>query len=328
MFVGDLNLGEYYPSFGHGPRAYAERNYIFSKVQGIFDKADLLIGNLEAPITSRKVHAKESESMALRAEPRHAYQLKKAGFNILQVANNHTVQHSDEGFDDTIGILQEIGVSAVGVEGQDPVVITNNNTTYAFVAASDVPDNTNKKQRKYQQLDSSFIANIETQVQNYDHFIVLLHWGLEASTSPLPYQRELIDKLYSIGVRAVVGNHPHLFYEVEKRDNFICAYSLGNFVFDLCWDKRMEKTGILEIDFSKTTLEAKLHPVEIRENGCLPTPTGDAVSISNTVSLYDLGKTMDFQQVRKVLYFAINFHKGNTLLKIRFFWDKLSKIFK
>jgi len=327
MFVGDVSLGEYYMSFGHGPRTFANSQKIFANVASLFQSADMVVGNLEAPITSMNYNMNEPESIVLKAAPLHAEQLREAGFSLMQVANNHTVQHGDDGFDEMLQTLEKNGISPVGLNQQKPVIVERDGLRIGFMAASDVPDNTDKSQNKYQRLDESFLANVEAEVKGYDHFVVMFHWGLEASTVPLAYQRKIVDRLYKAGVSAVIGSHPHLFYEIEKRDNFICAYSLGNFVFDLCWDKRLMKTGVLEIDFQQQGLTASYWPAIIEENGCLPTPSGKQVSIDRTVVPYNLGAKMDFQQIRKVAYLIRNFHKGCTMLKAKFFYRKLGGLF-
>lgn len=327
MFVGDVSLGEYYMSFGHGPRTFADTQNVFAGVNAIFESADMVAGNLEAPVTNLDYNRNEPERMVLKGNPQHTEQLKNAGFRVMQVANNHTVQHGDDGFEETVHTLVKAGISPVGLNRQQPLMVEHEGLRIAFMAASDVPDNTDKWQDKYQRLDEDFLVSVEAEAGKYDHFVVMLHWGLEASTVPLPYQRELVDRLYRAGVSAVIGSHPHLFYEIEKRDNFISAYSLGNFVFDLCWDKRLMKTGILEIDFLQGGLKARYWPVVIEKNGCLPTPSGKPVSIEQSIVPYDLGKKMDFQQMRKVVYMMLNFYRGHTLLKIKFFYRKLSGLF-
>lgn len=328
MFVGDVSLGEYYMSFGHGPRTFANAQNIFANVSEIFSSADMVVGNLEASLTSIDYDTNEPESIVLKGNPLHVTQLKNAGFSVMQVANNHTVQHGDEGFDETLQTLEATGISPVGLNRQKPVVVEHEGLRVAFMAASDVPDNTNKTQVKYQRLDEAFLLSVEAAAGEYDHLVVMLHWGLEASTSPLPYQRELVERLYKAGVSAIIGSHPHLFYEIEKRDSFIAAYSLGNFVFDLCWDKRLMNTGILEIDFLKKDLIAKYWSVVIDKNGCLPTPSGKPVPIDHTIVPYDLGSEMDFQQIRKVVYMFLNLYRGHTLLKLKFFYRKLGGVLR
>ena len=85
----------------------------------------------------------------------------------------------------------------------------------------------------------------------------------------------------------------------------------------------MLNSGILSIDFDKNSINADLFPVVLKENGCLPTPKGNSIHIDNKFTLYDLGKKMDWQQVRKTLYLFRYLLLGNTPLKINFFKNKI-----
>lgn len=282
------------------------------------------MGNLEASITDMNSDPDDPERMVLKVDPAIAYQFKDAGFKILQVANNHSIQHGADAFHQSIGILKELSIETVGLNRQEPVVIRQGDTSIGFLAASDVPDNTDKAQNLYQRLDDEFLEIVARSVETVDHLVIMLHWGLEESTVPLPYQRELAQTLRDLGVRAIIGSsHTHLFYEIESRENFVCAYSLGNFVFDLCWDDRLVKSGILELDFSKTEVSGKVWPVIIRENGCLPTISGDPVRLSDSVTLYDHGNSLEWQQTKKVIHLLSNIFKGNTKLKSTFFKRKV-----
>lgn len=322
MFVGDLNLGEYYTSFGNGPGTFAKKKSVFSDVEDIFKTADMIVGNLEASITNLGNDPHDPERMVLKVDPEVAYQFKDAGFGVLQVANNHSVQHGVDAFHQSLSVLKDLGIHPVGLNQQKPVIIHHNGISFGFLAASDVPDNTDKSQSLYQRMDQSFFDVVASSVNLVDHLIVMLHWGLEASTTPLPYQREIAKKLKASGVRAIIGSHTHLFYEIESDENFVCAYSLGNFVFDLCWEKRLTKSGILELEFTKETVIGKVWPVQLTQNGCLPSICGEPVPLARNVTLYDHGPNLKWQQTKKVIYLLTNIFKGNTPLKIRFFKKK------
>lgn len=325
MFVGDINLGEYYTAFGHGPLSYALKNNrsVFERVKSILDRADFVVGNLEAPITSHNDDPEEPERCVLKAHPDVAYQLKDAGFNLLQVANNHTVQHGVEGFKDTLDTLDAMGIAHVGVREQNAEIFHFGGQSFAFFAASDVPDNTDKEQVQYQQIDELFLDRVQRSVQQYDHVIVMLHWGLESAMEPLPYQRDLCARLKSSGVRAIIGSHPHVFYEVEVDRNFVCAYSLGDFVFDLYWDWRLLRSGILEINFLENDLKATVWPVSLESLGCIPTQAGDPIHIESSRAIYDLGDRLAWRQTKKMAHFWLNIFRGNTRLKLRFFSRKI-----
>lgn len=323
MFVGDINLGEYYTSFGHGPRTYLKSGDVFAEVKPVLEQADLVVGNLEAPLTTHGYEPDEPESAVLRGDPASADSLADAGFRVLQLANNHTVQHGKEGFQQTVEVLKTSGIQAVGLQQQDVHIVTLQGQRIGFMAASDVPDNTDVAQDSYQRLDASFIDKVKTAIPKVDHLFVMLHWGLESSTSPLDYQRQLISDLSAAGVRGVIGSHPHLFYEVWQEGEMVAAPSLGNFVFDLGWDPRLLQSGILEVELMEGRLASRIHPVWISQNGCVPILKGSPVSVSPHAQLYDLGSDMSGEQLRKLRYFFLNVLKGDTQLKMKFFLRKL-----
>lgn len=328
MFVGDINLGEYYTSFGHGPATYMKTGNVFDAVKGILCQADIVAGNLEAPLTTQNLMPAEPESMVLRGSPKNAPVLRSAGFNVLQVANNHTLQHGKEGFNATVKTLKAAGIKVIGLNGQDVAVLKLDGVKIGFFAASDVPDNTDKQQQSYQRLEEKFVKKIKDAVSLVDHLFVMFHWGLETSTSPTEYQIKLSRELIACNVRGVIGSHPHLFYEAWLEGKGVIAPSLGNFVFDLCWDDRLIKTGILDVQIIGNGIKAQIWPVTIMKNGCLPTPTGNPVPLSPSVKLYDLGRDMRDEQARKLKYFFRNFWKGKRLLKLKFINRKLTSSLK
>ncbi len=328
MFVGDISLGEYYLSFGHGTRTIAEKTDILGKVDHILDQADFVVGNLEASLTNHALDHTDPESSVLRGAPESVSILSKHNFRVLQVANNHTIQHGEIGFHDTIVTLKNAGIAPVGLIDEAPVEIVINGEKIGFLAASDVPDNTDPNQQKYQRLNEEFLAKIKTLVSDFDHLFVLLHWGLESSTRPLEYQTKISQRLESYGVRGVIGTHPHIFYPIKVQNSFIDAPSLGDFIFDLCWDKRYLKTGILDVTLAGKDTKAYVWPIEIKNNGSTPIPCGAPRRVDkNGFQPHQLGTSMNFMQTKKSLYFIFNIFKGNRRLKMKFIRNKILKKF-
>ena len=325
LFVGDINLGEYYLTFGHGPRTKLQSVDIFEGLKDIFDGADIIAGNLEASLTNQNLDTADPEKCVLRGDPKYASYLKSVGFNVLQVANNHTVQHGEAGFDETIQALESNKITVIGINNQPAKVIEVGGKKVGFFAASDVPDNTDKQQKSYQRLDKPLVEEIKQSVSKVDYLFVMFHWGLEESTSPMEYQKELIDELVDAGVTGIIGSHPHLFYETWKQKQAIVAPSLGNFVFDLCWDKRLLQTGVLDVTIDEEGVHAKVWPVEITEYGAVPVITGLPQEVEDFVKLYDLGPEMDNQARRKIIYFLRHLGKGNLKLKLKFIVSKAMK---
>lgn len=324
VFVGDINLGEYYLTLGHGPKSNIKNNDdIFKGVRSIFEKSDLVAGNLEAPLASVSTKEFLSEKLVLRGEPQSAKMLSDAGFKILQIANNHIVQHGKDAFEETLHALKNSEILPIGVSSESLKIIEKGGESCGFMAASDVPDNTDKSQSLYNRLDEEFIGQVAQNVSKVDHLFVMLHWGLEKSTTPMEYQFELMKSMKKMGVRGVIGSHPHLFYPIFKDSDFIFAPSLGNFIFDLCWEERLLKSGILEIDVTRDSLSGRIWPVEIKKYGSLPIVVGPCQEIGHQTTIWDLGKSMKFQQIKKTVFFLRNFFKGYSRVKLEFIGRKL-----
>jgi poly-gamma-glutamate synthesis protein (capsule biosynthesis protein) len=75
-------------------------------------KADLIVGNLESQISDKGV--KIGSIYSFRAEPETMDSIKKAGFNIVDVNNNHFNDYTQEAFLDSLNRLKESEISYFG----------------------------------------------------------------------------------------------------------------------------------------------------------------------------------------------------------------------
>lgn len=321
-FIGDIALGEHYFSLGHGPRSYARKNFLFKNVKQYFEDSEYVVANLECPISDLHYDKSDPESSAFRGSPAVISQLKNAGINIVSVANNHMMQHGEEVFKDTIKNLEKNGIKVIGKSSQEPLLLDANNKI-SILACSDIEDNTYKDQTSYQRWNEGFKKTINTYVNQGVVVIIFIHWGREDKHKPTDRQIEIEKDLKKLGVRIIVGHHPHIFYPVKYHNNFICAYSIGDFVFDLPWDKKLLKTGILNISIDKT-LSAEIVPVYIKKQGCLPTATGKIKNLSfGEIDMYRYRGPVSNIQLKKLFYFSLNYFRGKTALKTKFLLRKI-----
>src|SRR5438067_213625 len=85
----------------------------FENVAPILRKADLAFANLENPLTTRGVRTLGKTAEALRAHqqdvmrgsPAFAGPMAAAGFDVVSVANNHSMDFSAVGLSDTLHAL-------------------------------------------------------------------------------------------------------------------------------------------------------------------------------------------------------------------------------
>jgi hypothetical protein len=83
---------------------------------------------------------------------------------------------------------------------------------------------------------------IETYSQ-YFPVISMPHQGVEYSTKPNTYQKNIYRRMIDLGATAVIGGHTHSILPTEIYKNKLIAYSTGNFIFDQQSNKQVT-TGL------------------------------------------------------------------------------------
>jgi hypothetical protein len=65
-----------------------------------------------------------------------------------------------------------------------------------------------------------------------DFLVVSMHWGLDYTDYPMPFDMAHARTLIDHGAGLIVGHHPHRLQGIEEYRDGVIAYSLGNFIFD------------------------------------------------------------------------------------------------
>jgi poly-gamma-glutamate capsule biosynthesis protein CapA/YwtB (metallophosphatase superfamily) len=219
---------------------------IFAAVESTLRSADLAIGNLECAIGDGGVRA--PKAYTFRAPAASATLLQKAGFDLLSLANNHSLDYGGATLAGTLGLLEENGIVGIGAGNNKdaaaaPGFFSIRGVRLAFFAFVDVP-------KEYLGFDvrvwtagpsSPGVAwaepeEIRLHIQELrsraDFIIVMLHFGEEGKATPTQGQMRLARWSIDAGADIVIGSHPHILETIEQFKNGIIAYSLGNFVFD------------------------------------------------------------------------------------------------
>ena len=107
--VGDLMLGGRTEPFlkEFGP------DYPFAEVLPFLSQADIVVGNLESPISVRGTAVK-NKKFTLRAGPVAVQALKQAGIRVVTLANNHSMDFGPLALQDTLAILDDNGILYTG----------------------------------------------------------------------------------------------------------------------------------------------------------------------------------------------------------------------
>ncbi len=294
LAVGDVMVGRAVggTALEHTP------DYPFEKVFGAGQGADLVFGNLECAVTSRDFAV--SKLYRLKADPSMAPTLSAAGFDVLSLANNHTMDCGKLGLLETISSLHEAGILTVGAgqdaaEARKPAMAEVRGQKVAFLAYTDVPDGSGAFIARG---DSAAVVEAVARAKKQADLVVIsFHWGEEYATAPLDYQRALAHAAVDAGACLVIGHHPHVIEGVERYKRGLIAYSLGNFVFDQ-HEERGKRGLVLACELSVLGVgKAVLAPVVIRENQTRPPEPWEVVDILRTVELYSavLGTEVDIR---------------------------------
>jgi len=215
------------------------RDYPLQAVSDCLNWYDLVFCNLECPLS--ELGKPMEKKYIFRGDPSTVEMLKKAGFNLFSLANNHTLDYGHEALMDTIDNLANAGLYPIGAgkdqkEALKPIIIRKNGLTLAFFAVLGYPmegvlgspDLPGPCQASIDEL-VSFIQNIRNQV---DFIVVSFHWGFEYELQPHLRQIEYAHRVIEAGADLIIGHHPHVMQGIEKYRGKYILYSLGNFLFD------------------------------------------------------------------------------------------------
>ncbi len=266
--VGDIMLG------GSAAPELAKYGYEypFAEVRGVFQGSQLVFGNLEGPLTDAGRPA-PGKRFVFRSPPeRVASALKAAGFNIVALANNHTMDYGVEGLRQTRAALQAAGIQFVGAgenlrEAREPAFMNAGGHSVAFLAYSLVfPESfwarTDNAGSAFGHIDQ-IRADVTAASQRADVVVVSFHWGREITTELRPYQTRLARAAIDAGARVVLGHHPHILQGIERYKGGIIFYSLGNFAFG-SYSRSATRSIIAQLKIRDTQLtEVKLIPINV-----------------------------------------------------------------
>lgn len=168
------------------------------------------MGNLEGPISDIDYDSKDPHLRVFRGSPKSVKLLKNARINVLNIANNHSVQHGELCLQQSIDLLEAEGLLVIGKAKSPIEYIIHNNQKIALIGCSLIPDNTDNNQKLYfAPSENELLQTIKLTKSDNDHVILFLHWGEEGSLVPSNEQRILAEKLITAGVTILVGHHTH-----------------------------------------------------------------------------------------------------------------------
>jgi len=284
-WVGDTVLGSRY-----GLPPNSARN-VFASVAPTLRRADLTIGNLEGTFSvggESKCGATASEHcFAFQAPPENAAALRDAGFDMMNLANNHAFDYGPDGQRQTIRALDRVHIRHVG----RPAAVTRVNVRGNRVAVigfapyrwatslTDIP---------------AARSLVNRAAHDADIVIVIMHAGGEgADRTHTPegvetefgedrgYARGFAHAVIDGGADIVLGSGPHVIRGLETHRGRLIAYSLGNFAghHNFGTGGALSASGILHVQLSSRGRPLTGRWVSVKLTGA-GTPVLDATNES------------------------------------------------
>ena len=232
-WVGDITPGS---SMGVPPGNGSAQ---FANVRRRLRAADLTFGNLEGTYSvggaSKCGSGGGHTCFAFQAPPAHAVALRRAGFDVVNLANNHAWDFGATGQAQTRAALRRARVAATGRPGEITIV-RRDGLRVAVLGFAAYPWASSLK-------DLGDARRLVRQAaKRADVVVVAMHAGAEgADQTHVPQGTEIAfgedrgdsrafaHAAVDAGADLVVGSGPHVIRGVERYHGRVIAYSLGNF---------------------------------------------------------------------------------------------------
>jgi len=206
----DNAAGSYIHTFNRLGQDY---DYFLRNVRRIFEDDDLTVANLEIPLTDA-TEEREAE-FRFRGRPDFYKILSGSSVEAVNLANNHTMDLLQQGYDDTKANLELGGV--LYVEDGKCTFYETKGFKIGLISFC----------YNYSQA----LAALRRVRGECDLVIIIMHAGTAYSYRPHSVQIANARAMIDAGADAVIGHHPHVLQGLEFYKGRYIAYSLGNFSY-------------------------------------------------------------------------------------------------
>jgi hypothetical protein len=225
------------------------------------------VGNLECALCDNPVVAsrKRDGGPNLHAPTATARWLRKAGFDVLSLGNNHVMDCGPRGLLETIQSLHRAGIRTVGAgrnlnEAISPLILDCGVRRVALLGFGNGLA-AGRRSPGVAPFQSDALRDGLAEVpSSVDATIVLFHTGLEFLEYPESWIREFAEEAVSGGADCVIGTHPHCIRGVIQSETATILYGLGDFMMDTA------DQGLLKEHLARTALRRLGHAGTGAEN--------------------------------------------------------------
>lgn len=223
-FVGDCTLGTdenfTWNTFDEAYQRVNDPGYFFRGAESIFKKDDYTLVNLEGVLSTAT--EKVEKEFNYKGDPSYAQILVEGGVEAVTLANNHTLDFGEAGFQDTISALDRHGIEYTHYE--TVIMKEIKGVKIAFLGYTGWGYDYHVRVLLDKQVKELRAAGVDFIVANF-------HWGEMRSYEPNDNQKKMAHYAVDHGVDLVLGHHPHVLQGIEVYKGKNIVYSLGNFCY-------------------------------------------------------------------------------------------------
>jgi poly-gamma-glutamate capsule biosynthesis protein CapA/YwtB (metallophosphatase superfamily) len=250
--------------------------WAWSGLNGLFDRDDLTLVNLECPATD--IVDPEPKAFTFRCDPQALLMARRAGVDVASQANNHAYDQGPAGLVDSLDAIRAAGLVSVGAGTDEQEALRAasyeiHGWTVAVVGIDQVLDpldqvaGPNKPGTAGGHDFQLALRAVRDAAASSDLVFVMIHWGVELEARPRPYQVRQAHRMVDAGADVIFGAHPHVLQPMETYRGRPIFYSLGNLVWPRISDA-VSATGVAEVIVEPDgTIRARMIPVEIVSDG-------------------------------------------------------------
>ncbi|EUJ32135.1 putative poly-gamma-glutamate biosynthesis enzyme CapA [Listeria cornellensis FSL F6-0969] len=257
--VGDNSFGTYPETPEHlkFDNVFKKNNgtntYVYQNCLPWFKSDDYTVINAESAFTNAA--RAEVKMWRIKSDPAHVAFLSASGVDAANLANNHTMDYFQVGYDDTLKAFQD---NDIPVFNKNMPLITKIGGIQTILLGYDC---------RSSQQSASYLAKIEADVKKYKKpnnlVIVNMHWGVEYRATPVDYQTQYGHAIIDAGADIIMGSHPHRLESVEKYNGKYIVYSMGDFAFGADPTLLSRMTSMFRLRFTEDNGKVVLKNISI-----------------------------------------------------------------
>lgn len=222
--------------------------YVWGNLHQVLKTTDINLVNLETTLThSKKIRSKVFN---FKSEPKNVAVLTQGPIHVVNLANNHILDFSEEGLSETIDTLDLSHIMHVGagnnlISAQTGVILKKKGIKVGILGCT---DNEPSWKATASHPGTYFVEvgdlealqhSITSLRQEVDLLILSIHWGPNMQRRPSSDFQAFAHQLIDQGVDILHGHSAHVFQGVEVYRNRLILYDTGDLVDDYAVDPEL-----------------------------------------------------------------------------------------